>query len=93
MNIYILLHIFTPFCFISEYISLLCSLKFDGTEIFLSRFDVVAYLTEVSHLSCSYSSEDRIVTNCYLKVCITERYLSIKNYSLPEGADEIYEAI
>lgn len=66
--------------------------KLDGTEVFRSRFDVVAFLTEVCHLSCSYSSEDRIVTNCYLKVCITGRSLSIENYSLPGGADEIYEA-
>jgi len=66
--------------------------KLDGTEIFRSCFDVVAFLTEVCHLTCTYSYEDRIVTNCYLKVCITGTSLPIKNYSLPEGANKIYEA-
>jgi hypothetical protein len=65
--------------------------KVDGTEIFRSRFDVVAYLTDVCHMSCSYCSEVRIVTNFYLNVCIKGRSLSIKNYSLPGGADEIHE--
>jgi len=36
--------------------------KLNGTEIFRSCFDVAAYLTEVCYLSCSYSSEDKIVT-------------------------------
>jgi hypothetical protein len=65
--------------------------KVDGTEIFRSRFDVVAYLTDFCHMSCSYCSEVKNVTNCYLNVSIKGRSLSINNYSLPGGTDEIYE--